>query len=450
MDEMVLEPTEGVGAADAATASKPNPWTERGNSSTTAAWFKSVGKILVEPHVFGTSLQPSATLKQALIFCAISVGLEMVLTVLCATPGAMFLLFGGMGGPIGGAGAGGGTGTLVASRNMLLGTIGLPLIAVPLYRIIFIPIMAGWMHLMARLGGAAYGFGRTMQVALYCEGGSSVLSAIPCIQYLSRLWWSVSAAFMLQRAQRCHWSAAVLAVIPGILLALAMTAVTALTPMMGMMGGLATARMLSGQGVGSVGPASSGNPDFASVAGALSNAIEELSRTGGNVMNLTPLDLIADGDLAGESLFAMIAPTGTTSGIGQTPQSEILFGAGRQSVRDESARLRARLPANNAPFRIGQAAFCYRGMTPAALRGAPRSTREPWLVVVMTSDSSGSMTAMSATTERLISVAEWAEALAAENVIRGELGLPPLPDLTQVPDVYSGIVPNIPDALPDV
>ena len=458
MDEMVLEPTDGMSAGDVGTLAKPNPWTARGSSNIVAAWFRSLGKILVEPHTFGQTLPLGAPTSEAIKFCSISIGVEMLLTLLCSTPGIIMMLSLGAGGPAGALTAL----PAGAPKGLMLWSIVWPLLAPLVYRDIFVPVMVAWMYGVMRAGRVETTFGRTSQAAIYSEGAASLLGAIPCVNAIARLWWAVSATMMLQRMHRCNGWLAAVATIPGVGLALVLSLFLAVTPMVGMMGPMSIATLL-GTLVGRGGVTSTSTfvtGPAGEIGVGLAQAIESADGTS-DWANLTPLDAVANGDLDGVILLQAIAPDGTTAGVGETPQSEIMFGAGVQSVRDESARLLTKLPSGNAPFRLGAAVFCYRGVTASALHsqagtltGSGTQSRIggelPWLVVVLPRDTSGAVMIATADGARWTNLALLPDQLAAQNELRSTLGLPPLPNLMTVPDIYTGIVPVIPEEVDGV
>jgi hypothetical protein len=151
----------------------------------------------------------------------------------------------------------------------------------------------------------------------------------------------------------------------------------------------------------------------------------------------TFLDAVSDGTLDGESVMKLIAPNGTTSGIGELPQGDIMLGAGRQSVRDESARLYQRLPPNNAPYRIGQAVFCYRDLP---LKDPSADTNWNWLVVVTPRVAGENVHVVTQVSSYDVPLSQFATELAKEQARRAALRLQPLTDPFAVPDAYSGLI----------
>jgi hypothetical protein len=164
----------------------------------------------------------------------------------------------------------------------------------------------------------------------------------------------------------------------------------------------------------------------------VADAILESAATGA----ATPLDAVVAGSLSGEMLMRLIAPNGTTAGIGELTQSDILLGAGRQSVMDESARLAKRLPPNNAPYRIGCAVFCHRDLP----SDDEADIGANWVVVVTPRTVGEMVHVVTRDGSHDVPLANFEAALAVEQARRARLNVPPLPDPFTIPDVYTGLI----------
>jgi hypothetical protein len=419
MDEMVLEPAD-AGALDSAVmgAGKINPWLDRGGSNVVAAWFRGAGMLLSAPRDFGATVPANAPVGSALGFAAIGVLILTLGSLLCAVPMYSFMLAGvGPGGP---------------ATSQLLGMIAWVAFQPLIVAAIVVGTCACVCHaILLVTGGTEHGFGRTLQVMLYAEGATSLLSIIPCLGQFSRIWWVVLAALLLMRMQRVSGGRAALATVPPILIPIAIVVALVLMPSLligGPMGaGIATTT------VGTTYSAATADGQ------TFANALAGEARVNGAVWATTPLDAVADGTVSGETLLALVAPDGTSTGIGSALQSDIMFGASNENVRTAAKELAAKLPPNDAPFRIGQAVFAYRGIPETALSNG--LTGSLWLVIVLPTPSDQSPQS----SRQLLVFTEWAglpiepeefqARLDEQNQLRASLGLPAIPPLETMPDL---------------
>lgn len=420
MDEMVLEPAEGMGTADDRTTALRNPWLDRAAIGRVRAWFQSVGKVLGDPNGFAGSLRPGAPNADAWKFFGVCLGVQVILSMICAAPGAIIFLTGGMGA------------APPMPKSLIVWSFVWPAVEPIIYHVAIVFLGAAVMHLLLlMLRTASYPFSRTLQLALYAEGGVTVLAAIPCVNIIARLWWAVIVAFLLGRGQRCHPGIGAVAAVPIIILAFVLSIVMGVAPMMGVLGPAGVMRTwtmssTTSSTVGGTNPASGFGANLATAAadGAA-----------------TPLDALADGDITGEGLMHVVAPEGSGAGIGGLAFGEVLVGAGSELVRAEAARMAARLPPSPAPFRVGQAIFCYRGVPASATQIAGGVVTSPWLAISISRDPAGSVTTYAAGGERTFPRSQLASELVLENARRATVGLPAIPDPATMPDIYSGIVP---------
>ncbi|MBL9149793.1 MAG: hypothetical protein JNM94_13970 [Phycisphaerae bacterium] len=408
LDEMVLEPADAVGLdSQAMRDGKSNPWIDREGRNVVSAWFRGASMLLSTPTDFGSSLPASTPMGNAVGFCAIGVAILAFVSLLCASPLLALM--------IGTAGAGPGAGAFLST---LLLSVAQP-IAITL---VLVPVAACIAHAILLVsGGTEHGFGRTMQAMLYAEGATSLLAVIPCLGYLSRIWWVVMVALLLTSMQRVSGVRAACAAVPTVILPLLVFFAFVLTPILG----VGTA-MSGGAGPGVVGTIQVSGESF---AGSLAQDAD----LSDYVWPATPLDCVADGNGSGEALLELVAPEGTALGIGSALRSDIVFGASNENVRAAAKELAAKLPPNDAPFRIGNAVFTYRGIPKAAFDTG--QVHQLWLIVAFPADPAEPIRAFTDGLTEEIDPAMFDSRMAAQNALRAAAGLPPLPSLQTLPDL---------------
>lgn len=188
MDEMVLLPAEGV--PEEQTRRRNNPWLSE-QWSLPGRWLRTVGWAMVKPGLLIEQTPLHSPLGRAWNFALATMLMVSLLSL--AIPLAFMAVMLGLT-----AGGGGGPGLLPMGGFMLLGlavmaAAGLLMFAVMVF------LWAGAAHLVLLMtGGRTQGFGRTMQAVLY-SSGASVLSFIPCLNYIVWIWWIASFGIMLRR-----------------------------------------------------------------------------------------------------------------------------------------------------------------------------------------------------------------------------------------------------------
>lgn len=207
MDDAVLLPTEGV--AEEITVSEPMPWLERHRLGFFKSMFQTIGKSMVSPDRLINATPENSPIGRALSFAVVTNTLYFIFS---GVPFFGFLFgFGGGGSGVGMVGA-----AIGGFAGMLLGW------AVSLVVICY--VWTALVHLILRMSGdTPHPFNRTLTAIFYSSGANGLL-AIPCMgQYISPLWWLVSACIMVKSAQKATGLRASLAVCIPPVLAFAIT-----------------------------------------------------------------------------------------------------------------------------------------------------------------------------------------------------------------------------------
>jgi hypothetical protein len=201
MDEMVLFPAEGV--QEEQTAVEQQPWLNRQKRGWVRAWFATVGMAMISPSRLMQLTPVDSSLWQAYWFGLVSNAIFVIVGML---PFMIFPVIAAMGsGAMPVLGMGGG----VVVFAILCPAVGLVLFALVV-------------HGLLRLSGRqSEGLGRTFQAIAYSSGSNAVM-AIPCLGiYLTpvaAIWWVVSAIRMLIEGQKVRaWRASICVTIPPVL-----------------------------------------------------------------------------------------------------------------------------------------------------------------------------------------------------------------------------------------
>lgn len=345
VDELILEPEPGV--RDDEVGLPPNPWMERHKSGFVRAWFRSVVRILGAPSEFIRSIPARAPISDAVIFAA-TTSLAGVLFVLVI--GALVL-------PV-----------LVMFVPMPANTWFAVLVQVALLGASVIWVIIGTLtagvcaHLILKLlRGAHGGTAASMQAILYAHGGTNAINLIPCpcSGMIVPIWCCVTMAIMLRVVHRTSTAKSVTAAIAAAIVAISVTSGLAFIPTA--VGWTNTQMRVSSQGL----QWKTGGADTSAPLAPI------LRRTEGNPR--TVLDLLASEVIDAELFLTMVAPREEDRyRLGLMDADDIRF-ATPAELRREADLAAARLPAGDAPYRLGRAVFYNRGAT---------SDANDWLVVI--------------------------------------------------------------------
>ena len=201
MDMMILRPREG--AENEQTEPVEVPWLKPRARGLIKAWFSMLGMALFSPRRLARSLARTSSLRSALGFAALTIGLIYVIGLL------PFLVFSLLGFLV----ASGADGIGPAMARMA-GTVGLGLLAIVAAMILFVLLWGPVTHGMLRLTGRTEGgMKRTCLATLY-SSGANAFTAIPFFGVLiGWMWWAVSAILMVTAGQKVHGARASIAVL---------------------------------------------------------------------------------------------------------------------------------------------------------------------------------------------------------------------------------------------
>jgi hypothetical protein len=274
-------------------------------------------------------------------------------------------------------------------------------------------------HGLLRLTGRTAGrIGRTYHAICY-SSGANVVSAIPCVgPYVGWIWWAVSAVLMLKTAQQVGAARAALAVL--LLPVLAVATVIGLYVWL-MVSALAT-----------IGTSPWGNPTQETQV--VAKAILSYAAQNGGRGPDHAIQLVTGDYLTGSSLVSPATATREDQvPVGKARLDQFLTLAPDQAEAAAQEAIQA-LPDGVIAHRLGDFVFTYHGLD----LSAPDSRL--WIVIRSPDPITNAWQAQPPSvqvgladgTVQEIPAQAWAEKLAAQNAVRAELGLPPLPDPANV------------------
>jgi hypothetical protein len=410
MDEMVLRPTDGL--EEEQTKVGRAPWLERRERGTIKAWLATVGMALVAPARFMRAVPAASPVGPAWGFAMLtSLATFAVWTIPVGVIGLV------VSGVVGAPGAGLGW----ISCGLFGYALGLCLAAV-----VFLAVWGLVAHGLLRASGPHSGtLGRTYQALCY-SSGANVVTATPCVgMYFGWIWWLVSAIVMLKQAQKVSGVRAVFAAATLPLLSLAslvaaylwlvFSVVPATTVMAGGTSGMATYETQ-----------------------LVVMAVRQYASLNGGVGPQHAAQLVVDGHLTSANVFS-VSSNSMTANAGSVDPT--LAGLMTLSSRRQAQAVRAAvagMPAGVIAHRLGDYVYTYHGINPATATG------KLWLVVQ--SPHPGLNPPPQPTDLVTVGLADGttiqfpystrATQLAAQNALRAQSGLAPLPDPTTLTNPY--------------
>jgi hypothetical protein len=196
MDQMVLLPVAGF--EEHGTELERPPWLERRNIGRVRAWFRTVGQSMVQPFRLMRSVPVDSSTGDALWFATVS---NFIYACGLVLPWIVLMLV-----SMAWGWGGGGARTFEAAFACFI-PCGL-LIGWLLWTLLWVAAT----HILLRISGPVLaGTDRTYQAICY-SSGANALTAIPCFGiYIGWIWWLVSAALMVKEAQKVGGTRATLA-----------------------------------------------------------------------------------------------------------------------------------------------------------------------------------------------------------------------------------------------
>ncbi len=414
IDEMVLLPTAGV--EEEQTQAERMPWLDRRKRGTIRAWLATVGAALIRPGQLIRSVPMDGGAGAAWWFAILTnalvalIGIAPIILV-----GASFGFLAAAGGR-GGAGTGPGGGAAIAGFTAGMGFLFIISIVGVAVLVLVWALLA---HALLRLTGhTAGGLNRTVQAIGY-SAGANALSGIPCIgAYFGWIWWIVSAVLMVREGQRVHGGRAAFAVItlPALVLAgvigFYVWVFTSAMP-----AAMRTARSQTSAAVTRL--------NAQTVMSAIQAYQSQNGRLPRHALELVMLDTVS------HTAFGL--PNTSTSSQ-DVPVGDITLndfaGLDQYEAQELVEVIAGRLPEGICAHRLGDFVFTWHGVDASA------ADPKLWLVIVSPDPV---INGQPAPDDHLAvgmvdgTVSEWpldqlpAE-LAAQNTLRAQFGLGPLPD----------------------
>ena len=403
MNQMVLRPAEGV--EERQTQADHMPWLMRQQIGWWLGWIRTIGYSMVRPHLLmrATPLETSvgqawwyATVTCLLVFfCGIGLPL-MGIGVIMIAQGDRDAFGAFIAGPIT---------TVCFTGLFLLGALVWGLVAHGLLKI---------------SGGASHSLGRTYSAILYSIGANAPL-ALPaigpyCGLWVMWIWWSVSAIFMVSEGQKVHGGRAAFAVLafPIILILLLSSGyVVAFYALMNMVG----TRTQMANASPAVGETS-----------AIVQAIVQHAVLHNGQGPRHALELVQDQTFGVSNFKAADSLTDVENiSVGETSLDELEYLPPNKlalTIADEADAL----PDDVVAHRLGDFVFTYHGVD--------LSAPNPQLWIVMYSPDPDSNTGPGPS-RPIVGFADgtaralpgrMANELRAQNALRAQFSLPPLPD----------------------
>lgn len=413
IDEMVLRPTEGV--SESQTRTETNPWAERQRTGIVSAWFRTIGRSLVQPGSLGRTSVNDTSTWDAWWFAILTVIIITVGGV--GVPGLVWLAF---------SITPGGGGGLGADELFLIAFV---ILIFPAQNLLGGLIWAGLAHLVLKIsGGAPRGFNNTLKPVLYTSG-TMALIAVPCIgpycagQFMW-VWWIVSACLAVAAAQGVHGGRATLAVLTPVLLSVILSIAAYALIMVSIFAGMGSMSPVTSGAFASTGPAAQTrvlNATLRSVA---------MNRNGAPPAHA--LELLTASRSVG--VFDFVTSSSATMLADIPVDSITLDNFNRLGNAQRTTAIQneiASLPPDLTAHRVGDFVFTWHGID-----FNDHAMRMLWTIVQI-DDPEANIFPNDPITIGLvdgstftISAAAFAADLRTQNTERQALGLPPLPDLT--------------------
>jgi hypothetical protein len=399
MDEMVLEPREGI--ADHRTRADVNPWLDRPRLKLRKAYYKTIGQSIGAPARLARATPRGSRVWTAMGYYAITAVWVSVLTVL---PVAVLMA------------------VMIPTGHRGAMTVVWPILAVvvaPLVALLVMPVVWGLLTqiLLVFVGGKPTHMGTTYKALAY-SSAPMLLCAIPCMGAYAAMiavpWWMANTIVMLTVMHRIAWWRATIAHVVGGVIVI-------------------------GVPIGGMAYLASNNPwmrvtntSFHTQAGReLRSLLLGASGQPGTQQPVHTIDL-----MHGNGPFAMKADLLTSGTIfpfenqvgGMMLQIHI---QNPSTARDPiDAELRAAMLPSGV-HRVGHIVMCAHGVDLIAPQGP-----DLWIAIVWPDPDSGAafihpetvVVVLASGVAQDIPLAQFPADLAAQNAMRASLGIPEIPD----------------------
>jgi len=399
MDEMVLLPTEGV--TERQTEVTNISWANRRNRGRFASFFITMGTAMGNPHRAIDSVPESSSAGLAIAYMALH-----VIPQILFGGGVFFIWTFAMVASVGSRGGGPAAGIIAVAIASVL--------CAPLLAIVWTAVVHGLLRLT---GPTAHGFKRTLHATCY-SAGNNFICAIPCLGFYfcwaGALWWTISSAFMIARAQQVRaWRVWIACGIP-LIVAVGLP-----------IGGIVAAIFGVQSRVSSVMASMPGMPS------AHANNAAAGQRVSSVLISATPAhpaELLLDHRLQPEELLLPGDASDTRScSVQNTPLTQLgyTFSTGQQ--RPLRARIQGDPSLSGPACRVGDFVFTYAGMA------TPPPDKGLWLAIgwpdpsLNQGDPTEVVLVQPQGRSTVIGVADFDDRLAAQNELRAKFGLPATP-----------------------
>lgn len=416
MDEMILLPTEGIEEDE--TRPETVPWLDT-KLGRFRAWWNTVGMALVRPADLMKLLPLDSSVGRAIWFGTLTHSLAIIGSF------AVFMIFSvivamaiaGGGGPGGIAGA---------------------MLCTPLMALLLVPILVlVWSCLVHAVlcitGKNVKPLSRTIQAVFY-SAGANIITAIPCLgMYIGWIWNLISQIIMLKEGHGISARRAIAAVVLPLLLAIGVPVAILVPAVRGVQTAASGARAVMQRQMST-----------SSVTAALTGYCQtRQSAWPSHAIELVTADLLRVSDLVDASTATMLeqVPIGDTT----LAQLEYLSAAEQDAIAKDVVDA---MPPNVIAHRLGDFVFTYHGIDLAnadpnlwlAILAPDPERQKPASDPGSVDDSFpifagqirlpvASAPANPPPVTRPIPLSNRTTALASQNALRAQHGLPPLPDI---------------------
>jgi hypothetical protein len=337
------------------------------------------------------------------------------------------------GGAGGGGGGGGGPGA-GAVVGIVWGAFGLMLVVTIVASMVLFGIFTLVAHGIMAMTGPTFGLKRTLHAMAY-SSGANVVTAAPCIGgYVGWIWWLVSAVIMVKEAHAAKWWRAVLAVAGPVLGTLVVFVAV-------YVGFVLTAMTAAQQAVTAAQQAAEIARARALGAAMTATATRD-AQWPRHVAQLVLEGQASAGDfVAGQTM----GPGASKTPAGLVPIGGLTMGTLKSASNEEqTAAINQEVAARagEVAYRVGDMVVCLRAGDPV---NPPAGT---WLLIVWPDPAHNAgepgqvLTVGADGSSASIAAADFDAALKAQNDLRAEAGLKPLPHPR---DVKSGEVKKGPE-----
>lgn len=407
MDWMVLVPAPGVNPDD--TVLDLQPWINRKQLGRRKAWWKTSVLGMFNPVRLAQCTPHDAPLWPAWKFTILN-----LLLVVCVTYG-LIIAFGVLGMMLAfGASGSGGSGFGPSFIGIMLAVYGAIFAIGFLLQLLFIAVWIGIAHLVIRLTGGAPRPMRATSLSILYSSGAYLPTLVPCVNYISWLWWPISAGIALKDLQGVSaWRSVTATVLPPLLIAGALIGAYAgfifWAVSLGPPIRVKTASMIQGS----------------NTSLAISSSVR---RTGAPPNHL--LEMIADGSLdADDVIHAYTATTLSDVPVGDITLDEFILLTSEEQAAMAQAAADA-LPDDVVAHRLGDLVYTHHGFTPSTdfnlwvLIISPDPVANPFDLSI---DESIWVVLSSGSVEQFDTM-DFGDALDEQNALRADYDLAPLPD----------------------